>query len=135
MTFAGGVEGGWTDRFVQPPVSHRFSGKHGFGIGTERFKHRAAWFSGNLLQHAQESLNDSRFGLDFETGGAGRPGSVPAEFMLLRRGDVAFGSVGQFDIEGSFEGALGLELEAGYGEDLVGEGGDAEVADADGLKL
>jgi hypothetical protein len=53
--------------------------------------------------------------------------------VLRRCGQVAVAAVGEFDGEGVFEGALGFDFEADLREDLEGDGGDAEIADAEGL--
>ena len=44
-------------------------------------------------------------------------------------------AVGEFDVEGGGKGTLGLDFEAGNAVDLVGNGGDGEVAYADGLEF
>ncbi len=58
-----------------------------------------------------------------------QPGLVAAERVLAGRRQVAVGAVGQRDGEGRLERALRLDLQADLGEDLEGDGGDAQVAD------
>src|SRR5262249_51450088 len=53
--------------------------------------------------------------------------------MLPGRGKITVPAVGERDGEGGFERALGFDVEADLREDFAGNGGDGEVADADGL--
>ena len=89
----------------------------------------------DLLESAKEAVDDSCFGADFETGGPCGPGRVSAEGELLLGWDVAFRAIGELDVEMTFEGRESLQLQPGDCVDLIGEGGDAQAADADRLQL
>ena len=55
--------------------------------------------------------------------------------MLFRRGDVAFGAIGQLDVEVRGEGRLRLQLQSGERIHFVGQRGDGQITDADGLQF
>ena len=94
----------------------------------------AAGFFGEGFEGGEEDFDDLGFGLNFESGGAGGPGGVAAKGVLFGWGDVAGSAVREFEVDGGFEGAAGFEFQSGDGVDLVREGGEGEVADAEGLE-
>ena len=116
------------------PVSEGLVRKNGFGISALTGGDLAAGLAGEGLELFENGIDDFWFGFDFESGGAGGPGGVSAESVLLGRRDVSGGTVGEFDVEGGLKGAAGFELEAGNGVDFVRSRGDREVADAEGLE-
>ena len=127
--------GGGDDDLVEAPVGGGARVEDGFGVGAGGFGDGAAWAAGNLFEEVQQGGDDAGFGFDLESGGAGRPRGVSAEDVLFRGRDVTLGAVGEGDVHGEGQRAVELEFQAGDGEHLIRQGGDAELADADGLEL
>src|ERR1017187_2071267 len=74
-----------------------------------------------------------RCGLCFQVTGARPPGFIAAELVLLRRGQIAVATVGQFNGEGLLEGTLLLDRQPGFREDLARDRRNAQIPDAHGL--
>jgi len=129
----GGVTEGSVE-IVAAPVGEGLFGENGFWVVAVMEGGLAAGFFGEGFEGGEEGFDDLGFGLNFESGGAGRPGGVAAEGVLFGWGDVAGSAVREFEVDGGFEGAAGFEFQSGDGVDLVGKGGESEVADANGLE-
>jgi len=84
------------------------------------------------LQHRRTNL---RLGVDFQATAPRVPGLVAAKFVLLGSWQVATVPVGQLDDKRGLQGAALLDRQPRLGEDLAGDGSDAQFADADRLKL
>ena len=85
------------------------------------------------FQQSQGLLADLLLRPDLQMARTRWPGFVAAPLVLLRGGEVAAGTVGEFDEESGGEGAPLFDREAGLGEGLAGARDDGEFADADGL--
>lgn len=64
-----------------------------------------------------------------------KPSFVAAEFVLLGCREVTFASVGKRDAKRPPKRTPLLQIEADFGEDLVRDCRDAQLADANGLEL
>ena len=120
---------------AEPPVGDGLRLQHRLGVLPEGIDRLAAGLSGDFFQQGEHGLDDLRLGLDFQPGGACRPGGVSAEEVLLGRRDVSFRPVGQLVVERGLEGTLSLDLQAGDAVDLAGHGHHAQVAHPYCLKL
>ncbi len=134
-TIAGNVARERPGEFIHAPVGGGFALEDSLSIGANGFARLFAPLAGDLFEEFHDRFGDLRFGLRFESGGARGPRGVATQLVLFGRGDVPFAAVGQAHGEGLREGAGGFDLQAGEGVDLVGDGGDRDVADADGLEL
>ena len=136
MLAAGGVAG------PVPPSRRAASRPSGFAARTcsayggraRRGPSRRGW-PATRSSRPSTVVDDLRLGLDLERRGAGRPGGVAAERVLLGGRDVALGAVGQLDVHRRGSGLRALIFRPGEGVDLVGDRRDAEVADPDRLEL
>ena len=102
---------------------------------------RATWgdgytagFAGDFLEQLNARLGDARLGTGLQSGCAGSPSVVTAQYMLLGRRDVAFGTVGEIEGDGGGKRANGFLFQAGQCVDFVGDTREADVADANGLQ-
>lgn len=121
--------------FVEPPVGARPGRQHRLRVGSMRLGDWPAFGTGDTFEQAKHGLDDPRLGLRLEPRGARGPRRVATKNVLLGRRDIAVGAVGEFDVERRAQRTLRLQLEARDGIDLVGQGGETEVADARGLQL
>ena len=119
---------------VEPPEANRLGSQQPLGRRSVALARHTPRLPRHLLKRGHEGLDDLRFGSHFEAGSPGRPGGVAAEDVLLWRRDVAFGTVGQFDVEVHARRRAAAQFESGERIDLVGERGDRDITDTDRLE-
>ena len=99
-----------------------------------RVRHRATRLARDFFEQAQRGLENARLGLNLQARRARGPCGVAAQLVLFGRRNVTLGAVGELDVEGCRQRALRLELETGDSEHFIRNGGDSQVADAQGLQ-
>ena len=129
------VNGSRRRHFIQVPISLRLAGEHCIRVGIRSGLEFAPWLAGDLFQQFEGSLRDLRFCGDFQAGSASWPGGVAAESVLFGRGDIAFGTIGEFHGERGLERALRFEFETCEGKDFIGNRRDSQFTDAQRLEL
>ena len=120
---------------VEPPEADRLKRQNRFGGGAMNVNRSTLRLASHLFQPGDKRGDDLWLRLHLQAGGAGRPGGVAAEEMLLRWRNIALRSVGKFHIEVQCSGGAVAQFEPREGVDLVGERGNRDIANADRLQL
>ena len=131
---AGSIRQSTALEFLAPPVDQGLLRQDSLGVSAMGRGGFTARLAGQRLQGTQQGLHDLGFRPDLEPGRTGRPSGVAPKGMLGGWWNIPGRSIGQLDVEGGGKRTAGLQLQPGDRVDFVGERGDAQVPNTQGLK-